>query len=455
MTSGSDSATVGIDIGSTAVKAVAVDGDGRVLARARIPHRLSAPGPQLLEHDAGRAWRRGPVRALGEVAAGLNVAGVGMAGMVPSLTVVNRRGVPITPGLLYGDTRGAGDSDTGTTGAGGGFGGVPDGVGFVRWASRLHPEARGYWPAQAVAGFALAGVPVIDGATSMSFPSLLRRDGTWREDAVNDAGARLGQMPAIAPTGAAAGRVAATGSALAAGTVDAFCDQIVAGADHPGDVLVVFGATLIVWAVIPAYAEGPGLWTLPHTTTGRWLVGGPSNAGALFVDWARAMVGTARTSPPRPADPGRVPVWLPYPRGERAPFHDPALRASLHGLDLTHDAAAVERAAYEASGFVIRHLLDRAGVDARRIVASGGGTRVGPWMQAVADASGLPVDTVAVHEGAALGAAFLGKMAAGLETSLEAARAWARPGDRYEPDAPWAAAATERYQWFRSLNPEG
>ncbi len=434
--------TVGVDIGSTAVKAVAVDEVGRVLARARVPHEVSAPGPDLLQHDAGRAWRLGPRKALAEVSTGLEVAGVGIAGMVPSLTAVNRRGVPMSPGLLYGDARGV---DGAGAGAGGDFGGVPDGTGFVRWAVREHPEARGYWPAQAVAAFALAGVPVIDGGTSMSFPSLLGRGGTWRQSALADAGVRADQMPTIVPLGTEAGRVAATGSALAAGTVDAFCDQIVAGADEPGDVLVVFGATLIVWAVIAEHVDAPGLWTLPHTTPERLLVGGPSNAGALFVDWARSLVsgggrgraGRNAAPAPLPSDPGRVPVWLPYPRGERAPFHDPGLRASLHGLDLTHDAAAVERAAFEASGFVIRHMLDRAGAraGARRIVASGGGTRVGPGMQAVADATGLVVDTVAVHEGAALGAAFLGRMAAGLETSLAAAGSWARSGGSYEPDA--------------------
>ena len=64
MTAVSGSVTVGVDIGTTAVKAVAVDGSGTVLARSRIPHRLISPAPDLLEHDAGRAWRRGPLQAL-------------------------------------------------------------------------------------------------------------------------------------------------------------------------------------------------------------------------------------------------------------------------------------------------------------------------------------------------------------------------------------------------------
>ena len=192
---------------------------------------------------------------------------------------------------------------------------------------------------------------------------------------------------------------------------------------------MIFGATLIVWAVVDDWVEAPGLWTLPHTVAGKVLVGGPSNAGALFVDWARSLLdGASRRSSPgraapvaaapagdgngeprRPGDPGRVPVWTPYLRGERVPYHDTTLRAGLHGLDLTHDAAALERAAFEASGFVIRHMLDRAGITARRIVASGGGTHVVPWMQAVADACGLPVDMVGVPEGSALGAAYMAR----------------------------------------------
>ena len=99
--------TVGIDIGTTAVKAVAVDDAGQVLARSRIPHRLISPAPDLLEHDAGRAWRRGPLQALAAVRApGDQLDGVCVCSMVPSLAAVDRRGRPQTPGLLYGDGRG-------------------------------------------------------------------------------------------------------------------------------------------------------------------------------------------------------------------------------------------------------------------------------------------------------------------------------------------------------------
>ena len=157
----------------------------------------------------------------------------------------------------------------------------------------------------------------------------------------------------------------------------------------------------------------PGLWTVGHRVPGRSLVGGASNVGGLFIDWANRLLGRPRPGEGDVIDPWNVPVWLPYPRGERTPYHDPRLRAALYGLDLTHGPAAGRRAACEASGFVVRHHLDLAGLHpSRRRVATGGGTRRQGWMQALADATGVPVHVAAAPEGAACGAAFLARMAA-------------------------------------------
>jgi xylulokinase len=148
-----------------------------------------------------------------------------------------------------------------------------------------------------------------------------------------------------------------------------------------------------------------------------------------------------------------VPVWVPYPRGERSPLDDPARRAEVHGLDLTHGPAGVRRAAYEASGFVVRRIVELSGAlpAAKRIVATGGGTHDGEWVQAVADATNLPVDVTAVPEGAALGAAWLARMAAGLETDMGDASRWASTARRVEPDPLWADAIAGRYERFRAL----
>jgi xylulokinase len=440
--------TVGIDIGTTSVKAVMADGDGTVLARARVGHALHASHAGELAHDAGEAWHRGVRTALAEVLAGTGdvaVRGVNVAAMVPSLCAVGADGVPVSPGLLYGDGRGGGGDASKNPSESGEL------VRFLAWLAREHPDAAGYWPAQAVANHALCGEGVIETTVAMTAWPLFDHTG-WDPDAARAAGLHdVASLPRIVVGSEAVGRVPAAGGAvLGGGTIDALGEQLVAGADHDGDVLVILGATCIVWSVVSAWQEVPGLWTVPHTAPGKVLIGGPSNSGGLFQDWAGRLVGPVAPGAV-PADPGRVPVWLPYLRGERVPHHDPARRASLHGLDIGLDAVAVRRAAREASGFAARHQFDLAGLAPRRLVVSGGGTRDRAWLQAIADATGLPVDTVGVPEGGALGAAYLARVAAGLEADGQDAGRWASPGIRVEPDPVWAAACDERYARYREL----
>jgi xylulokinase len=182
---------------------------------------------------------------------------------------------------------------------------------------------------------------------------------------------------------------------------------------------------------------------------GKCQVGGASNAGGLFLNWVDSLVAPANSAI---VDPRQVPVWSPYVRGERTPYHDPDRRAVLDGLNLAHDAASVRRAAYESSGFVVRHLIELGAAPATRIVATGGGTRVEPWMQAIADATGLPVEVSRVPEGAALGAAFLARMAAGLESSIVDAARWASIERTVEPDPAWNAPMEDRYKRFLELS---
>jgi xylulokinase len=436
--------TIGIDIGTTAVKAVAADEDGQVVARTRIPHQLRVPAPDRLEHDADEAWLRGPLAAMAELGRP-DATAVAVTAMVPSLTAVDDVGRPLTPGVLYGDSRGRGPAGAGATFLTG------EAAEFLRWTAREAPEAKGYWPAMAVANHALAGEAVLDIATAGTTYPLF--DGTgWNEDACAECGATADRMPRVERTGTAVGQLRDADAMLAAGSVDALCEQLVADAARDGDVVVLCGTTLIVWMTIPEYREVPGLWTLPHTIAGKFQIGGPSNAGGLFLGWVDRLVGPDDSAV---VDPRRVPVWSPYVRGERTPYHDPDRRAALDGLDLTHGGASVRRAGYEASGFVVRQLIERSGAPAARIVATGGGTRVQPWMQAIADATGLAVEVSAVPEGAALGAAFLGRMAAGLETSTADAARWASTERAVEPDPGWIEPIQDRYARFLELAGQG
>ena len=446
---GNPTLTVGIDIGTTSVKAVAATGDGTIVRRARVVHALRAPSPHVFEHDPVAAWRDGVLAAWSAVG-GDDVAAVTVSAMVPSLCGVDSDGTPVTAGLLYGDARGR--DRTGTEDAGGVSGEI---VGFAR-ALRRETGVVGLWPAQAVANHALCGVAAIDTATAMTAMPLFDGVG-WDATLCDDLGVDPDALPGLSPGAAAIGsvRIGASGEALVSGgTIDALAEQTVADAGDPGDVLVVCGTTLIPWAITDEWREVDGLWTVPYAAPGAIAIGGASNAGGLFLDHVRRMVGDPDPTELARLDPGDLPVWLPYLRGERTPLHDPDRRAGLHDLGLGHAAPHVLRAAYEASGFVVRHHLDLAATSPTRLVATGGGTRSPAWMQALADCTGLPVDVAAVPEGAALGAAFTSRLTAGLEPDATAARGWSPTGHRVEPRHDWVDACHARYERFRRLTEE-
>ncbi len=162
------------------------------MARSRVPHRIVAPEPDVLRHDAKKAWRTGPRKAFEQVTAeleaeGNSLAGVAVASMVPSMTAVGRQGVPLLPGLLYGDREGRpqdADEDALLP-----LGAMPDAEGFLRWAAAEAPDARGYWPCQAVATYAISCLPAIDTGVTASLGMLHTHKG-WNAELLGRPGHR-------------------------------------------------------------------------------------------------------------------------------------------------------------------------------------------------------------------------------------------------------------------------
>jgi xylulokinase len=432
-----DGVTVGIDIGTTSVKAVAVDPDGNVVARSRIRHALMSSRADELQHDARRAWRLGPRRALAALG-DVQPRALSVAAMVPSLAAVNRAGVPLSRGLLYGDASGQEDVTTGVPLMGG------EPAGFLRALSSAYPEAGGFWPAQTTAVAALGGPPVV--AMTVSYVlGPLAVGGAWNPEVLDACGVAQERMPRIVADREPVGR--AGDVLLDPGGIDVMCERLVSGATQEGDVLVLCGSTLILILRLPAGHAVPASIPAFPDATGAAIATTASNAGGLFLDWVDRVVAPARSA----TSPDLVPVWSPYVRGERTPWGDPSRRAQLVDLHLGHDAAAIRQAAFEAAGFVVRHHLELTGAPARRIVAVGGGTRSAGWMQALADTTGLPVDVQAVPEGAAIGAAYLARMSARLEDDLGQAARWARTSHQVEPRPGWTGPVGARYARFREL----
>jgi len=427
---------VGIDIGTTSVKGVVVDPEGNVLAKSRLPHAIIASSPDRIEHDPRIAWRRSPRRILASFGATFapNIEAIGVTGMGPSLTAVNRKGVPQGPGLIYGDARGQAQ------------GGVGEAVGFLRSLAALHPEAAGFWPAQTTAIVSMGGPPVI-GEVVAGMMRPLWTGSAWDEELLRTCGGRLSQMPSVQPETEPAGRWEE--AVIHSGSLDVDCERLLAGQVAPDEALVLCGSTLLMMMSVPDGTKVPGVWVYP--TKSGTVATGASNAGAFFVDWVDRVLARGGSD----VHPDRVPVWCPYIRGERTPWHDPLRRAALVDLNITHDSSALRRAAFEAVAFVVRFHLELCGSTPRQIIAVGGGTAVSDWTQALADCVGVPVQVRGAGLGAAMGAAFMARIAAGLDESTSEASRWAPARQKIKPRAEWVAATQDRYRRFVELATSG
>ena len=207
--------TVGLDIGTSSVKAVAADDDGNVVARARVPHEVRVPAPEQFEHDAAVAWHDGPRRCArrarrprrprGERGGHGAVARGGRRRRCADLARAPLRRRPRPHRRAAERSEGPSTDD-----ASGGF------LGFVRWLAQTAPGAHGYWPAQAVANHALCGEAVLDTITAALANPLFDWVG-WDAALAADLGITTEQLPRLVPTGWEAGRVGGDGPALGVG----------------------------------------------------------------------------------------------------------------------------------------------------------------------------------------------------------------------------------------------
>jgi xylulokinase len=179
----------------------------------------------------------------------------------------------------------------------------------------------------------------------------------------------------------------------------------------------------------------------------RWL------RDALHADGYSVLVDEAAAWPP--CVEGLF--FLPYLAGERTPHADPTARAAFVGLTLRHDRGALARAVLEGVAYGLRDslaLLGELGVTAEVGRVSGGGARSELWLRIVASALGLPLERMAVEEGAAYGAALLGGIAAGVYADAgQAIEACIRVRSAIEPKLAWQKAYAAGYGRFREFYP--
>ena len=450
---------VGIDVGTTGVKAVRISETGEVLARHEEEYPLSIPQPGWAEQDPADWWRASE-RALDAVG---RDGPVGLTGQMHGLVLLDATDRVLRPAILWNDQR------TGAECAE-----IEERVGFERlvaltgnralpgftapklvWVRKHEPEV---WSQAAhvllpkdYVRLRLTGERAIDAAEAsgtLLFDVAGRR---WSDEVCDALEVPTEWLPPAAESTAIGGAGDQQAGALGVGVVG------------PGPLSVVLGTSGVVFAALPGYQADPEarVHVFCHAVPDTWEAMGVMLSAAGSLRWLRDIVGG--TYDELVAEAARWPAgtegltFLPYLQGERTPHADPSARAMFEGLSLRHDRGALVRSVLEGVAYGLRdslELLKALGVEPAAGRASGGGARSELWLKIVASVLGLPIERTAVEEGAAYGAALLGGVSSGVFASAqEAVDACVRVRDTVEPDPDWQRVYDESYGRFRSLYP--
>jgi xylulokinase len=470
--SGGVPATLGIDVGTTHVKAGIVSLDGRLLGLARRSHESEVdPASGRAEQDP-EAWWHGLVATVREAlaapdASDAEIVGLAVDGHGPTLTPVDAMGLPVRPAITWQDTRSRADAEAlaSITGHHGwALGVLPAG----RWLERVEPEAahatRWYLNSWEALALRLTGraAGAAAGSSDAVPDELLRAAGVSPERVPPPvmAGSVLGPvLPDVAALLGVPG-----GTPVVAGVVDAYASLHGAAMTRAGDAIDVGGAAGGFGLYWDHPIDADGSFTAHAPLPGLWLVGGAMAATGAALDWFRdAVLGGRLSTRELIAEAAAVPsgadglVFLPYLAGERSPLWDPSARGAFAGLSLRHGRAEMTRAILEAAAYAIRHVAEpilAAGGRVEAMRVCGGPARSEAWNQIKADVTGFPVEVPRILETAVVGSAIIAAAGVGAHPDLPTAiRSMAAIDRRLEPNPELAARYDAGFRAYVDLHP--
>lgn len=478
---------VGVDLGTSAVKVLAVTAAGRQVAEGSEFYGLETPRPLYVEQDAETVYRA-TMRVLARVAAdvrlrGDEIAAIGFSAAMHGLLCVDGAGEPISHVLTWMDRRSTAVADAwhadGTAAALYRETGAPMHpmlpLAKIRWLAEndadLFRRTQRFVGLKELFVHRWTGEWLVDwgiaGATGMY--ALERR--AWSERALDLAridATRLSQPapPSSSRTGIRSAIARELGIGADAAVVLASSDGALANigsGSGTGDVAVTLGTSGAVrtLSVQPLLDDRARTFCYP-ANDGSYVAGGPTSSAGASLDWVFSLLLDELPKEERfarAADlageiaPGAAGCTvLPFFAGERAPYWDASLRGSLAGLDLAHDRRTVLRAAFEGVVFgvyaVYEILRERTG-EARRLLLSGGLTKSPLVRSIIADTFGVEAVQPRQEEASAFGAALVAAQARGLvQAPLDVARA-AGYDEPVRTDPALAPAYREAYVRYR------
>ncbi|MBI1416585.1 MAG: carbohydrate kinase [Limimaricola sp.] len=473
-TTATDPTLIGIDIGTTAVKAVLLGRDGQRRAAFSRPYPTRRPAEGRVEQDAGD-WARLAREALALFAAHPDrgeVAGIGLTAQVGTHVFVGADLAPLAPAMVWQDTRAAA--------AGAALDARIAPADKLAWlgapipVDASHPLARMAWMATAAPG-TWARTAVVMQPKDYVAASLTGQVAADPLSAIGMAGTDLryaGALIALVPGAAErlpplvdplaeVGRIAPglplAGTPVFTGTMDAWVSMLGLGVAAEGSAMYLSGTSEVMGIVSATRLPEPGVVTFPGWA-GITLHAGPTQAGGAALVWVARLtgqdVGAAASGAAMPE--ATSPLFLPHLQGERAPLWDASARGTFAGLTLGDGAPEVTGAVLEGVAFAARlsfeALTRSAGLRPGLLRAGGGGMASDRWCKIRADAFGLPLQRMTGTDPGAVGAAVMAGAGSGLMADLvQAAALLATPEQLFTPDAGASARADRRFALWQEL----
>lgn len=470
----------GLDIGTSGVKGLALDADGRVLAAADAGYPFSTPRPGWSEQDPEDWWRAAEAVLAQLRAAAGPPEGIGLSGQMHGLVALDSHDRVLRPAIIWNDQRTAAECAE-----------IEATLGLERLAALTGNRALTSFTAPKLLWLRHHEPDVYARIARIALPKdyvRLRLCGEHATD-VNDASGTLllnvaerrwstemldalafepAWLPRVLESPHVSGATA-DGVPVAAGAGDQAAGALGVGVDRPGgrgSVSIVLGTSGVVFAALERYAADPHVrvQTFCHAIPDTWHAMGVMLSAAGSLRWLQAILGadydtlTAEASAWAPGTEGLT--FLPYLAGERTPHDDPDARGAYAGLSLRHDRGALVRALLEGVAYGLRDSLDLIGElggvggTPTHGRVSGGGARSEEWLRIVASVLALALERVAVEDAAAFGAALLGGVAGGVWPDVPAAvAATVRPRPPIEPVPEWIEPYRTGRERFRALYP--
>lgn len=479
---------LGIDIGTTSVKAVLISSAGELTDEVNAPHDLLSLFPGWAEERAEDWWENVQTTVKELISRNpetmKKVECIGVTGMVPAIVMLNENGEPIRNTIQQNDARPVKQIEDIISKVDqdqlyeltGGFTNQQHVLPRMLWVRENEPEVFSQL-AHVLGSYDYIVYKLTDQlsveinwAAESGLFDIRKRE--WLTDQMEAFDFKPEWFPQVNPSMSIVGKITlkaseATGLKegipVIAGSADHVASTLSAGIINQGDLLIKFGGAGDILYCTEKIVTSPKLFFDYHIVPERYLINGCMAASGSLVKWylgdildsysgetLKKLDEEAMKLPP--ASEGLI--ILPYFLGEKTPIFNPLARGMIFGLTLSHTKAHIFRACLEAVIYGFKHHIDvveEMGYSPVHIIATNGGSRSKFWCQIASDVLGQTVRAYPSHPGSALGVAFLAGMSVGVFSDWEQIHLYLQDYSVYEPNLEATAIYQKSYKIYRNL----